>query len=188
MTPRERVKAALNHQEPDRVPLDLGQAVGDGITLTAYRNLLAHLGMSDQTIQVKDKRGQTARVDEDILRRFHIDFRGVGLGAPERWKDRWLDERTFEDEWGVVRTMPKDSYYFDLVGSPLAEDGSLSALETYRWPDPMDPGRFRGRWARTGPCCPARSAARRGISSGSLIQWRRPGPRQARCSCRITRR
>jgi len=144
MTPRERVKAALNHQEPDRVPLDLGQAVGDGITLTAYRNLLAHLGMSDKAIQVKDKRGQTARVDEDILRRFRIDFRGVGLGAPEHWKDRWLDERTFEDEWGVVRTMPKDSYYYDLVGSPLAEDGSLSALAAYRWPDPMDPGRFRG--------------------------------------------
>jgi uroporphyrinogen decarboxylase len=124
MTPRERVKAALNHQEPDRVPLDLG--------------------MSGKTVQVKDKRGQTARVDEEILQRFHIDFRGVGLGAPEGWKDRWLDERTFEDEWGVVRTMPKDSYYYDLVGSPLAEDGSLAALETYRWPDPMDPGRFRG--------------------------------------------
>jgi len=144
MTPRERVKAALNHQEPDRVPLDLGQAVGDGITLTAYRNLLGHLGMSDTAIQVKDKRGQTARVDEEVLRRFHIDFRGVGLGAPERWTDRWLDERTYQDEWGVVRTMPKDSYYYDLVGSPFAEDGSLSAVGAYRWPDPMDPGRYRG--------------------------------------------
>ena len=144
MTPRERVKAALNHQEPDRVPLDLGQAVGDGITLTAYRNLLGHLGMTDQAIQVKDKRGQTARVDEEVLRRFHIDFRGVGLGAPERWTDRWLDERTYQDEWGVVRTMPKDSYYYDLVGSPFAEDGSLSAVGAYRWPDPMDPGRYRG--------------------------------------------
>jgi len=45
MTSRERVLASLNHQEPDCVPIALGQAVGDGITLVAYRNLLRHLGM-----------------------------------------------------------------------------------------------------------------------------------------------
>ena len=67
MSPRERVMAALNHQEPDRVPIDLGQATGDGITLGAYRNLLTYLGMDDSRIQVKDKRGQTARVDEEVL-------------------------------------------------------------------------------------------------------------------------
>lgn len=106
MTPRERVMAALNHQEPDRVPLDLGQATGDGITLVAYRNLLRHLGMDDSRIRVKDRRGQTARVDEEVLRRFRVDVRGMGLGAPESWKDVWLDERTYRDEWGVVRTMP----------------------------------------------------------------------------------
>jgi uroporphyrinogen decarboxylase len=94
MTPRERVKAALNHQEPDRVPLDLGQAVGDGITLTAYRNLLAHLGMSDTTIQVKDKRGQTARVDEmscDVSTSPEVGCR------PRALEGSLADERTFED-------------------------------------------------------------------------------------------
>jgi uroporphyrinogen decarboxylase len=106
MTPRERVMAALNHQEPDRVPIDLGQATGDGITLTAYRNLLRHLGMSDQSVRVKDKRGQTARVDEEVLRRFRVDFRGIGLGGLDGWKDVWLDDRTFQDEWGIIRAMP----------------------------------------------------------------------------------
>jgi len=86
MTSRERVMAALNHQEPDRVPIDLGQATGDGITLAAYRNLLRFLGMADQPIQVKDKRGQTARVDEEVLRRFRVDFRGIG----PRWSG-WLE-------------------------------------------------------------------------------------------------
>lgn len=136
--------ASLNHQEPDRVPIDLGQAVGDGITLTAYRNLLKHLGMDDSAIQVKDRRGQTARVDEEVLRRFRVDFRGLGLSGPENWTDRWLDDRTYEDEWGVVRTMPPGSYYYDLIRAPFAEDASLSAIERYRWPDPADPGRTRG--------------------------------------------
>ena len=35
MTPRERVMTALSLQEPDRVPIDLGQAAGDAITVTA---------------------------------------------------------------------------------------------------------------------------------------------------------
>ncbi len=144
MTSRERVMAALNHQEPDRVPIDLGQATGDGITLAAYRNVLRYLGMADQPIQVKDKRGQTARVDEEVLRRFHVDFRGIGLGGPDGWKDMWLDERTYQDEWGVVRTMPPGAYYYDLIRAPLAEDASLSAIDRYHWPDPHDPGRYRG--------------------------------------------
>jgi uroporphyrinogen decarboxylase len=144
MTPRQRVMAALNHQEPDRVPLDLGQAVGDGITLAAYRNLLRYLGMNDQTIQVKDRRGQTARVDEEVLRRLRVDVRGIGLGGPENWQDVWLDDRTYQDEWGVVRAMPPGSYYYDLILAPFAEDATLAALDRYRWPDPQDPGRCRG--------------------------------------------
>lgn len=144
MTSRERVMAALNHQEPDRVPIALGQATGDGITLVAYRNLLRHLGMDESKAQIKDFRGQTARPDEEILRRFRVDMRGIGLGAPDGWKDRWLDERTVQDEWGVVRTRPPGSHYYDLSGSPFAEDNSLAAIDRHPWPDPLDPGRYRG--------------------------------------------
>ena len=144
MTSRERVRASLDHQEPDRVPIALGQATGDGITLVAYRNLLAHLGMDPGTAQLKDTRAQTARVDEAVLRRFRVDSRGIGLGAPDGWTDRWLDDRTVQDEWGVVRTRPADSLYFDLCRSPFAEDPTRSAIESYAWPDPLNPGRYRG--------------------------------------------
>jgi uroporphyrinogen decarboxylase len=144
MTSRERAMAALNHQEPDRVPLDLSQAVGDGITLTAYRNLLTHLGMDPATAQVKARSTQTARVSEEVLRRFRVDFRGVGLGAADGWTDIWLDERTYQDEWGVVRTMPPDGYYYDMIRSPLAEEDTLAAIDRFPWPDPLNPGRFRG--------------------------------------------
>jgi uroporphyrinogen decarboxylase len=144
MTSRERVLAALNHQQPDRVPIDLGQATGDGITLVAYRNLLRHLGLNGESVEVKDKRGQTARVHEEVLRRFRVDFRGIGLGSPESWKDVWIDERTYQDEWGVVRTMPPGAFYYDLIRAPFADEGALSAIDGYRWPDPNDPGRVRG--------------------------------------------
>ena len=144
MTSRERVLACLSHQEPDRIPIALGQATGDGITLVAYRNLLRHLGMSEGSARLKDTRAQTAKVDEEVLRRFRVDFRGMGLGAPDNWKDRWLDDHTVQDEWGIVRTRPPGGYYFDLCRSPLAEEATLSAVEHHPWPDPRDPGRYRG--------------------------------------------
>lgn len=73
-----------------------------------------------------------------------MDVRGIGLGAPEKWTDVWLDDHTYRDEWGVVRAMPPGALYYDLVGAPLAEDATLSAIERHRWPDPNDPGRNRG--------------------------------------------
>ncbi|HXJ80326.1 MAG TPA: uroporphyrinogen decarboxylase family protein, partial [Candidatus Methylomirabilis sp.] len=143
MTSRERVMTALNHQEPDRVPIALGQATGDGITMPAYRALLRHLGMDESRARLKDTRGQTAYPDEAVLRRFRVDMRGIALGAPDGRKEKWLDDRTVEDEWGVVRTRPADSYYFDLCRSPMPEP-SLAAIERHPWPDPEDPGRYRG--------------------------------------------
>jgi uroporphyrinogen decarboxylase len=106
MTSRERVLACLNHQEPDRVPIALGQATGDDITLIAYRHLLRHLGMDERRAQLKDTRAQTARVDEAVLRRFRVDMRGIGLGAPDSRQETWLDDHTVQDEWGIVRTRP----------------------------------------------------------------------------------
>ena len=40
MNPRERVNAALNHKEPDLVPLDLGGNVS-GIHIKAYKKLIS---------------------------------------------------------------------------------------------------------------------------------------------------
>jgi len=144
MTPRERVMATLNLQEPDRVPVDLSQAVGDGITVTAYRNLIKYLGLPDRQIRILAKLSQTARVDEDVLQRFRIDFRRIDLGAPDNWKDEPVGEDGYRDEWGLVRRRPKDGFYYDIVASPLAEDDTLASLDRYRWPDPDDPGRYRG--------------------------------------------
>ncbi len=46
MNSRERVMATLNHTEPDKVPIDLGDSITE-IHITAYRNLLDYLGIED---------------------------------------------------------------------------------------------------------------------------------------------
>ena len=144
MSPRERVRAALHHEEPDRVPIDLAQAAGDGIVAIAYRNLLKYLGLGDRPIRISSTFAQAAEVDEDVLRRFRVDFRGVDVGGPDGWKDIILPDDSFQDEWGVVRRRPPEGLYYDLVKSPLADVDTISGLDNYHWPDPLNPGRFRG--------------------------------------------
>ncbi len=145
MTHRERVRAALSHQEPDRVPIDLSGAAGDAITAIAYRNLLDYLGYRHRPIEIGHHMSQTALVDEDILRRFDVDFRRVELGGADAG-DVTLPDDAYRDEWGVVRQRPPGGYYYDLIpgGSPLGEIDTIAGLDNYRWPDPLDPGRFRG--------------------------------------------
>jgi len=144
MTPRERVMATLNLQEPDRVPVDLSQAVGDGITITAYQNLIRYLGLPDRRIRVLAKLSQTARVDEDVLERFRVDFRRIDIGGPDNWKDQPVGADGYRDEWGVVRRRPQGGFYYDIVSTPLAQDDSMAGLDRFPWPDPEDPGRYRG--------------------------------------------
>ncbi len=144
MTSRERVRAALSLREPDRVPIDLAQAGGDGITIAAYRNLIRRLALPERPVRVESRLSQTAQADEDVLRRFRVDFRRLDLGSPDNWKDEPVGEDGYRDEWGVVRARPRGGYYYDLVASPLADADGMAAAERHRWPDPDDPGRYRG--------------------------------------------
>lgn len=143
MNHRERVLAALDHREADRVPLDFGSARFTTITEGAYGALVRHLSIpTEPTILEKPQR--TVLIDEPVLRRFDIDTRGLFLGRPSRWEDVQLDEQSYQDEWGVVRSRPKESIYWDLAASPLSGEISLSDVANWRGPDPDDPGRTKG--------------------------------------------
>jgi uroporphyrinogen decarboxylase len=143
MTPRQRVLCALNHQEPDRVPVDLGSTGNTGITAGAYSRLLTHLGI-DSEVTVWDRMQQLAVPDERVLQRLHVDTRGVWLGGPDNRPNRELDGDSYVDEWGVVRSRPEGGLYYDVVKSPLSGEIAESDLRTFDWPDGSDAGRFRG--------------------------------------------
>ena len=44
MTPRQRILAALDHRESDRIPIDMGSSLVTSITSAAYVPLREHLG------------------------------------------------------------------------------------------------------------------------------------------------
>ena len=54
MNSRERILAAIEHREPDRVPVDLGSTPSSGISAIAYGNLKQHLGLTQGNTLVYD--------------------------------------------------------------------------------------------------------------------------------------
>jgi len=149
MTSRQRVLMALNHQEPDRVPIDLG-GNQTGIHKFAYAKLIAHLGISDD-IRIMDPVQQLAQPCEAVLERFRVDTRYIAAKPAADFKSEivqtWRDGRLwhdFTDEFGVRWSMPDDNPLFmDITLHPLAE-ASVKDLADYPWPQGGDPGRFAG--------------------------------------------
>ena len=143
MTHRERVLAALEHREPDRLPMDLGSARFTGMVQPAYDRLRAYLGFGEPG-PIVDRMQALVEMDEQIMRHLDVDVRAVNLNAADSIADVDLGPGRYRDEWGVVRVQPAGCPYYDMEGSPLAGDISVSDIAKYALPDPTDPGRFRG--------------------------------------------
>jgi uroporphyrinogen decarboxylase len=149
MTFRERVVKALNHKEPDRIPIDLG-GFQTGIHKRAYEALVSHLGLEEE-IKILDPIQQLAVPSETVLKKFHVDIRYITAHGPdsfqggteinERSGKRWRDLR---DEFGVVWSMPEDQMlYMDISHHPLA-NATIKDVEAYPFPNGSDPTRFTG--------------------------------------------
>jgi uroporphyrinogen decarboxylase len=156
MTPRERVLAALDHREPDRVPIDLGSSIVSSITKAAYVPLREHLGLPAETVTVHDEVQQLPYVHEDVLTRFGVDTRMVQLPPTHVAGVEIVDDGDYWamwDRWGAKLRMPKENgLYYDWVEFPVREL-TIDALDAYRWPEPDPPDvvaalRERAAWLR----------------------------------------
>ncbi len=143
MNSRERVLTALNHREPDRVPIDFSGHRSSGIAAVAYARLRKHLGLAEKPVRVYDLVQQLAIVDEDVLARFHADTVELGRAfaledtdwadwvlpdgtpcsvpawsVPERLPGRWvLRSKTGR----IIAHMPDGALYFEQTYYPFAE-------------------------------------------------------------------
>jgi uroporphyrinogen decarboxylase len=139
MKARERVQLALNHQEPDRIPIDMGGSIITSITYKAYVELKQHLGMPLDEPTMLDYVQQLPYVDEALMERFGVDFRLVQLPAATAPGLSVYEEGAyyaFIDRWGAKLHMPKDGgLYYDWVDFPVKET-TLAALDEYQWPSP----------------------------------------------------
>ena len=141
VTPRERVLAAIEHRQPDRVPIDVGGTSFSTIIGQAYERLKAYLAVDAETRYMKRK-SRSAILDEAVALRLHTDTRPLLVGSPDGWQDVYYDDGSFRDEFGVIWRSAGDGHYAP-TGNPLQE-ATLGDLDAYPWPDPLDPGRTRG--------------------------------------------
>ncbi len=140
MTHRERVLAALAHQQPDRVPIDLGATRNSSIVVEGYERLKKHYDILEEN-RLISRMMRVVDVDETILQALDVDLRGIFPSTPP---DVLLGEDGYRDEWGIERIRPAGSHYYDLVSSPLAGEITLHDIARYPWPDPDAPIRRQG--------------------------------------------
>lgn len=145
MTSRERVLAALNHEQPDRVPIDFGGHRSSGIAAIAYARLKKHLGIESGDIYVYDMLQQLAIVETPVLDRFGVDTIEMGRGFcldDSDWQDwvlpdgtpckvpAYLNLEAEGDDWYLsandgtrMAVMKKGMLYFEQIHFPLMERG-----------------------------------------------------------------
>ena len=138
---RERVIRALNHEEPDRVPRDLGGTSVTTINEAAYHKLLAYLGLPEEPDVKVDRRASTVTPSEALMRRLDVDCRSLSAGSPPRVS---LSDSSFKDEWGVVWTAPAGGHYINSGGPFRKPDVTLADIEGHAWPEPSNPVRTEG--------------------------------------------
>lgn len=133
MDSRQRVLTSLNHQTPDRTPLDLGGMRSTGISAFAYPKLVQALGLPPRRPRVEDTSQMLALPDLDVLDALGIDVVTIAdrttnaFEQPKIWQNydfngrlpaRVRNPAAFNDQpdgtitQGTSR-MPPSSYVFD---------------------------------------------------------------------------
>ncbi len=146
MTSRERVLAAIHHEEPDRVPLVIGVSNATGIKMKPYRGIktLANIKAPDNYLYDWPELG-TAEIDEETMRRLHSDVRGVLDLEPETVRKRNRERPRHSkaiDSWGSGQVEVKPGDWYPGV-HPLQDARTVEELDTYPgWPDMSDPTRI----------------------------------------------
>jgi uroporphyrinogen decarboxylase len=147
-TSRDRVRAALEHREADRIPFDLGGTRVTGIHVDAYRRLRPALGLEAREPKVGDLTQQLAEVEPDVLDALGCDVRNVAPRSASTYHREYHEDgehRWFVDEWGVGRRIPlRDGLYYDSFAPPLGGEPDDAAIDGFAWPDPADPARYEG--------------------------------------------
>ncbi len=136
MTPRERVKAVLEHKEADRVVIE-NNSVVSSIHVEAYKNLINHLKLDEdkENIPLICFGQRIAKSSEEVLKRLHVDTRYIFPNFPSYWKYEELPDGGWYDMFGTKYV--RCGLYCD-IGDPVMKNFTLRDLKQYKWPDPRD--------------------------------------------------
>ena len=139
LSPRERVLRALDHREPDRVPISFAGTFCSGIVQLGdrgYTDLLRYLGIEDYAKpELSELFNVVTNVDERLMERFRSDFRAITPAIPPA-----RIEPDGTKTWEVMCGMRIKNIgtYDEPYDFPLRNYESVKDVEGYPWPDPDD--------------------------------------------------
>ena len=155
MTGKERIRAALAHREPDRIPIDLGGTGVTGIHVLAVARLRELFGLGQEPVKVVEPYQMLGEVDHRLGEILGIDTAGIGgrqtmFGFPnedwKEWRTPWGQEvlvpglfRTSTDKNNNTLIhprgdrsappsgrMPSTGYFFDaIIRQPPIDESRL---------------------------------------------------------------
>jgi uroporphyrinogen decarboxylase len=169
-TSRQRVLNAINHVQPDKVPVDFSGHRSSGINPETYRKLRQYLGLPARPIKVYDMVQQLAILDEDVLDRFGVDTIELGRGfslSDQDWKPwtltdgteclipAYIDVRREGANWVLYNGSPAravgvqkpgmnffdQTYWPYLEGVPAGLSRLADAIGSVMWSVPTPPNR-----------------------------------------------
>ena len=104
MTSRERVLRAVNFQDTDRVPIDLGAMKASSISVKTYNQVKALCGIRTNT-RIWDPKFMIASVEEEVRQRFHVDVVPLDVSSALhaiRPDSEWIPKTLYPGAGGLL--------------------------------------------------------------------------------------
>jgi len=180
MTSRERVLAALDHRQPDRVPVDFGGTSVTGIHVSSVAALRDYYGLEKRPVKLHEPLQMLGWVDDDLKDAMGIDVEGVfpyntifGFKNEnwKTWRAGWGQELLVPGDFNVTSDgngdtliypegdtsvppsgrMPKGFYFFDaIIRQPPIDEGKLNPEDNLEEFTPIADG-YLAHLARAAP-------------------------------------
>ena len=76
-TSRERFRNALNHRQPDRIPVDFGGTGNSRMHVTCVAALRDYYGLDKQPVKIADLSAMTGEIEDDLKEALGIDVQAL---------------------------------------------------------------------------------------------------------------
>ncbi len=152
MTPKERVRASIEHRQPDQLPVDFGGSFITGIHCSVVENLRKHYGLEPHPVKIPEPYQMLGLVEDDLIEAMGIDTTPI---FPNRtlfgfvnenwkpWRTPWGQDVLVSEHFEVDENadgvyvypqadrsvppsghMPSTGYFFDSIirQQPIDED------------------------------------------------------------------
>jgi hypothetical protein len=139
MTSKERIRSAIEHREPDQIPVDFGSSSITGIHCSVVEGLRDHYGLEKRPVKIVEPYQMLGEVEEDLMDAMGIDVQPIFphrtiFGFPNEnwrpWKTPWNQEVLVSEHF-KVSTDPAGNVFIYPQGDESAPASGMMPATGY---------------------------------------------------------